>query len=88
MAQKVQDATISGQAVYSKACVSCHKMGLAGAPKTGDQEAWKPLIDQGMDSLVGNAIKGVGKMPAKGGNPSLSDAEVRAAVEYMVEQSR
>ena len=87
-AQAAGGADISGQEVYTKACVSCHKAGIAGAPVTGDKEAWVPLIDKGMDQLSQNAINGIGKMPAKGGNASLSDAEVRAAVEYMVEQSQ
>ena len=81
-------ALASGESVYSQACVSCHKMGIAGAPKTGDKEAWKPLLDKGIDQLTHNANSGIGKMPAKGGRSSLADAEVRAAVEYMVEQSK
>jgi cytochrome c5 len=81
-----------GEQVYSKVCVSCHGTGIAGAPKVGDQETWKPHIAKGIQTLANNAIKGFtgekGVMPPKGGDPSLSDAEVEAAVRYMVMQSR
>lgn len=80
-----------GQQVYQQACASCHKAGIAGAPKTGDAAAWADRIAQGMDILNEHAIKGFkgskGMMPAKGGRASLSDEEVMAAVAYMVEQS-
>jgi len=77
-----------GKTVYNKTCFACHKLGLAGAPKIGDKAAWAPRIADGEEELVTNAIKGTGAMPAKGGNAKLTDAEVRAAVDYMVEQSR
>lgn len=75
---------IDGQAVYNKACAACHAMGVAGAPKFGDKGQWAPRIATGLDSMVANAIKGKGAMPAKGGNPALKDAEIKAAVEVMV----
>ena len=78
----------TGQTVYSKSCSSCHKMGIIGAPKTGDKTAWVPLISGGMETLVKAAIHGKGNMPARGGNSSLTDDEVKAAVEYMVEKSQ
>lgn len=84
-AQASDDAT--GKAVYEKSCAVCHKAGIAGAPKTGDKAAWAALNAKGIDALTAVAISGKGAMPAKGGNPSLSDDEVRAAVEYMVEES-
>jgi cytochrome c5 len=77
-------AGIDGQAVYNKACAACHAMGVAGAPKFGDKGQWAPRIATGLDSMVNNAIKGKGAMPAKGGNVTLKDAEVKAAVEVMV----
>ena len=74
------------------ACMACHGAGIAGAPRTGDVDAWSERIAAGLDTLVSHAINGFegtkGMMPAKGGNPSLSDAEVQAAVEYMVAQSQ
>lgn len=77
-----------GQAVYTKSCAACHDSGVMGAPKTGDKAVWEPLIAEGVDTLTQNAIKGEGKMPPKGGNMSLSDDEVKAAVEYMVDKSK
>lgn len=82
----------SAQAVYDQVCAVCHNAGLAGAPLTGDAAAWESRIAQGMAAMVANAINGfqgaAGVMPAKGGNASLSDDEVAAAVEWMVEQSQ
>ena len=77
-----------GAEVYQASCAACHAEGVAGAPKTGDKDFWSGKIAGGTDPLVQNAINGIGTMPAKGGNPNLSDEEVRAAVEYMIEQSR
>ena len=82
---------IDGKAVYDKACATCHAQGIAGAPKLGDTEAWKPRIDKGMPTLIKHSINGfsgdAGMMPAKGGFSNLSDEEVEEAVEYMVEKS-
>jgi cytochrome c5 len=95
MTGKTQAETAAGpdgEQVYGKVCVACHGTGIAGAPKVGDKETWKPHISKGMHTLVNHAIKGFtggkGVMPPKGGAPSLSDAEVEAAVRYMVMQSR
>ncbi len=81
-------AARSGEQVYQLACAMCHGSGLAGAPKLGDSAAWKPRIAQGQAVLHDNAIHGIRAMPAKGGNPSLSDAEVSAAVDYMVSAAK
>jgi len=78
----------SGQVIYTKSCVSCHKMGIAGAPKVGDKSAWAPLIADGEEKMLNNAIKGIGNMPPKGGASKLTDDEIKAAVDYMVEKSR
>lgn len=77
-----------GEQVYRQSCAVCHANGVAGAPKTGDAAAWAPRIARGIDALYATAINGKGAMPAKGGNPSLSDADVKAAVDYLVAQSR
>jgi cytochrome c5 len=82
-------AALSGQDVYMTACTACHGAGIAGAPKTGDAAAWEPRIAQGMDTLVTHAIEGfqgqAGYMPPRGGNASLTDENVRDAVQYMVD---
>jgi len=73
----------SGEEVYKAVCAMCHAAGLMNAPKFGDKTLWEPRIKQGYQTLVGNATKGIRMMPAKGGNPSLTDAEVAGAVKYM-----
>ena len=82
----------NGQQVYQAACVACHGTGVAGAPKLGDKGKWAKRIGKGVNALYLGAINGMqspaGVMPAKGGNPSLSDVEVKAAVDYMIAQSR
>ena len=62
----------------------CHAAGVAGAPKFGDKAAWAPRLKTGIDALYASALKGKGAMPAKGGNATLADADVKAAVDYMV----
>ena len=82
----------SGEAVYAGVCAVCHDAGIAGAPKTGDVEAWRARIAQGMAVLEGHAINGfqgeAGVMAPRGGNAALSDEEVEAAVIHMVERSQ
>lgn len=75
-----------GQATYNAACMVCHAAGVAGAPKLGDKAAWAPRVAKGIDTLYQNSLKGLNAMPPKGGNMSLSDADVKAAVDYMVSQ--
>ncbi|RXK87701.1 cytochrome c5 family protein [Chlorobaculum sp. 24CR] len=82
----------AGKATYDASCAMCHKAGMMGAPKTGDKAAWAPHIKKGMDAMVANSIKGYkgakGMMPAKGGNPKLTNAQVGNAVAYMVGLSK
>ncbi|MEK9825710.1 MAG: c-type cytochrome, partial [Methylotenera sp.] len=73
----------SGEEVYKSVCAMCHAAGLMNAPKFGDKGQWEPRIKQGYETLVTHANKGIRTMPAKGGNPSLSDDEVAGAVKYM-----
>jgi len=77
-----------GKLVYQATCAACHSSGLAGAPKLGDVAAWAPRVKAGTQAVYANAIKGKGAMPPKGGNASLPDADLRAAVEYMLGQAR
>jgi cytochrome c5 len=78
----------NGKAVFDANCIACHGTGVAGAPKIGDKAAWAPRMKQGVDALHQAAQKGKGAMPPKGGNTSLSDADVNAAVDYMVSQAK
>ncbi|MDO8388541.1 MAG: c-type cytochrome [Polaromonas sp.] len=81
-----------GKSVFGKTCALCHAAGVAGAPKPGDKADWGPRIAQGMDLLHKHAIEGYtgakGQMPARGGSTTLTDDEVKAAVAFMVDQSR
>ncbi len=80
----VQAAPRSGVEVYNSICMACHDAGIAGAPKRGDKAAWAARLSQGKEVLYQHALNGKGAMPAKGGNPALSDAEVKAAVDYLI----
>jgi len=73
-----------GAKVYASGCNACHAAGVAGAPKFGDKAAWAPRAPQGLAALTASAIKGKGAMPPKGGLAGASDAEIRAAVDYML----
>lgn len=81
-------AGASGKAVFDANCQACHATGVAGAPKLGDKAAWAPRLGAGAAALLTSAIKGKNAMPAKGGNLGLSDADVKAAVDYMVTQAK
>lgn len=88
MAGKVAyGGTLDGSVIYQQLCGACHQNGAGGAPAP-NKDAWAPRIAQGLDTLVKHAIEGyqgqAGIMPARGGNPSLTDEQVRATVEYMV----
>ncbi|HUP95530.1 MAG TPA: c-type cytochrome [Burkholderiales bacterium] len=74
----------NGKAVFDQTCAVCHATGVAGAPKAGDKAGWEPRLKQGVATLHEAAVKGKNAMPAKGGNTSLSEADVKAAVDYMV----
>ena len=78
------DGPRDGKAVYNAVCQTCHTSGLLGSPMLGDAGAWGPHIAKGKDTLYTHAINGFNAMPAKGGNPALSDDEVKAAVDFML----
>lgn len=77
-----------GKSVYDSSCQACHAAGVAGAPKLGDKAAWAPRLGAGAAALTASAIKGKNAMPPKGGNLALPDADVKAAVDYMVSQAK
>ena len=76
----------AGETLYKQACQVCHAAGVAGAPKLGDKDAWGPRIATGIDAMYATSVNGKGAMPARGGT-TASDADLRAAVEYMASAS-
>ncbi len=82
----------AGKSAFGKVCAMCHAAGVAGAPKPGDKADWGPRIAQGMDVLYKHSIDGFtgakGMMPPRGGSLTLTDDELKSAVDYMVNQSR
>ena len=77
-------ASGAGKPTFDSTCSVCHATGVAGAPKFGDKAAWAPRIKTGKEALYNSALHGKNAMPPKGGNASLSDDAVKAAVDYMV----
>jgi cytochrome c5 len=78
----------AGKKTFEAVCTVCHGTGVAGAPKFRDKAAWAPRIAQGKDKLYQSALHGKNAMPAKGGNAALPDADVKAAVDYMVSAAK
>mgnify|MGYP003633306711 CR=1 FL=1 len=78
-----QVLAVDGKEVYAKSCAGCHAV---LSPKLGDKTAWELRLKQGADALMTSVLKGKGTMPAKGGNASLSEADIKAAVDYMLAQ--
>jgi cytochrome c5 len=86
-ATPVAAAAGNGEALYKSACFACHGTGAAGAPKLGDKAAWAPRVKAGRPQMVQSVMKGKGAMPPKGGS-TASEAEIRAAVDYMVSTAK
>lgn len=89
--QVAYGGTTDGKVIFDQLCTTCHTSGAAGAPKVSDKAAWAPRLAQGVDTLVKHAIDGYtgpdgNHMPAKGGNPALTDAQVEATVKWIVTQ--
>ena len=82
--------TTDGKVIYESLCHSCHDTGAGGSPKLSDKVAWAPRVAEGLATLQKHAIEGyqggAGVMPARGGNPSLTDEQVNATVEWMLSQ--
>ena len=82
-AQQSADASQAGKALYQQVCQACHAAGVLGAPKFGNKDDWAPRLKDPIDTVYNYALHGKGAMPAKGGS-NASDADVKAAVDYMV----
>jgi cytochrome c5 len=77
-------AEVDGKQVYNGLCATCHESGLAGAPMAGSDQMALLLGEKGLDTMVMNAINGINIMPPRGGNPGLTDEQIRAAIEFML----
>ena len=91
--QVAYGGTTDGKEIYDHLCTSCHTAGIAGAPKLGDKAMWGPRIKQGLATLIKHATEGYhgpdgNFMPPKGGNPALNDAQIKAAVTWIVDQAK
>lgn len=82
-------AARSGEQIVTSTCAACHGSGMLGAPKIGSKADWEPLVKAagGIDGAVKNAINGIGNMPPRGGDSTLTDAEVHDAVKYMLDKA-
>lgn len=78
------EVKMTGQEVYNKVCAACHAAGVLGAPKIGDKTLWEPRFAQGLDTLVTHAVTGIRAMPAKGGDPSLTETHIKDSIIYML----
>ncbi|MGH8214961.1 MAG: c-type cytochrome [Rhodanobacteraceae bacterium] len=89
--QVAYGGTTDGKVIFGKLCTTCHSTGATGAPKITDKAAWAPRLKEGIDTLVKHAIDGYtgpdgNHMPAKGGNPALTDEQIEATVKWMASQ--
>jgi len=73
-----------GKSVYDTTCVVCHASGVANAPKLGDKAAWGPRAATGKAALLKSVQTGKGAMPPKAGNANLTDADISAAIDFML----
>ena len=86
-ARAAQADARSGKEVVDAVCAACHATGANGAPRIGDENAWRARAAQGLSGLTQHALQGIRKMPPHGGNPGVTDFEIELAVTYMVNQS-
>ena len=84
VAQEAAAAPKSGKEIFETVCTACHSTGVLGAPKYGDKPSWEPRIAKGETILIQSALNGFNQMPARGGQPTLSDEEIKATVQYML----
>lgn len=82
--EPVAAAPKSAEEIYNTVCTACHATGVLESPILGDKAAWAPRVEKGMDALMNSVLNGLNAMPARGGNASLSDEELKATVEYML----
>lgn len=81
-------AAKGGEEVYNTTCAACHATGVASAPRYGNKADWAPRAKLGKEALAASVIKGKGAMPPKGGDPKLSESDVKNAVDHMLKAVR
>lgn len=90
--QVAYGGTLNGEEIYNKLCTGCHTSGAGGAPMLNAAGIGARLASSGIATLHTRAIEGftgnTGVMPARGGNPALTDEQVKATVDWMVAQSK
>jgi len=86
--KKAGGAEHPGKADYDKSCSLCHASDNMGAPDVGNKDAWTKVMEKGMDTVLKNAIGGTGGMPPRGGNPDLTDDQIKVIIEYMLDKSK
>lgn len=84
-AAPAEPVEVNGESVYNGLCMACHGAGVSGAPIPGSDLMAARETEKGLDGLVQNAINGLNAMPARGGNPALTDEQIQAAVEFMLQ---
>ncbi len=82
-----EDVAVNGEAIYTATCFACHGTGILESPKKGDKEAWNKRLEAnaGIDGLVQSSIQGKGAMPPRGGNAGLTEEQIKATIEFMME---
>lgn len=82
-----EDVAVNGEAIYTATCFACHGTGILESPKKGDKEVWNKRLEANadIDGLVQSAIKGKGAMPPRGGNAGLTEEQIKATIEFMME---
>ena len=88
MLSPVAMAKRTGEEIYNAKCSVCHAAGIAGAPKFGDAAAWAPRAEKGIDALLATALTGINAMPPKGTCMDCSDAELKASIQYMLDNAK
>jgi len=83
MGASLNASALDVEAKYKSTCFACHGTGAAGAPLTGNTDAWAPRLEKGMDALVGAVKTGVGAMPPGGLCGDCSDDDFKTLIEFM-----
>ena len=81
----VEKVVVDGESVYNSLCMACHATGVSDAPIKGSEMMAAREAEKGIDGLVQSAINGLNAMPPRGGNPALTDEQIRAAIEFMLQ---